>query len=404
MSTKSLIIFTVLVDIIGIGVIIPVLPFYVQSFGGSAVTLTLLLAVFSLCSFISSPILGVLSDRYGRRPILLASIASTALGWIIFAVAGNFFFLFLGRIIDGLAAGNISTAQACLSDIAKTDKERTSNLGLIGAMFGIGLIIGPLLGGVLGSMSHRTPFYFTGLLALVNFALAYWRLPETHPVSSRDNVVSQGFDRRHLNPFSPIVFGLRHRKLRPILIAWTLFGIAIAAQQSIFILYLHTVFGLTEYVSGFVFAGIGIVLSVNQGLFLKRFWLKRFPEPYLILLLLAVLGFSFVGLSSDIVVVFSITLLVHTVAQSVLRVVITSQAVAKAPSRRGEVLGILSAFTALSMVAGPLFAGALFESHPGAPFLVSAVIVFIAYMVVYVSRDGLTHRQLPLDVPAQELV
>jgi DHA1 family tetracycline resistance protein-like MFS transporter len=139
---KAIIFFTVLVDAIGIGIIIPVLPFYVASFGASAFMVTSLFAVFSFCSFSSNPLLGVLSDKYGRRPILVISIFSTSLGWFVFAGAFHSIFLFVGRIIDGLAAGNFSTAQSYLIDIAKTPKEKTHNIGLIGAAFGWGLYWG----------------------------------------------------------------------------------------------------------------------------------------------------------------------------------------------------------------------------------------------------------------------
>ena len=145
MNKKSIILLTVLIDVLGIGIIIPVLPFYVESFGASAFIVTMLFAVFSLFSFFSAPLLGAWSDRIGRRPVLIVSIASTALGWLVFAAATSIYWLFIGRIIDGLAAGNFPIAQSYLVDIAKTGKERTTNLGLIGAVFGIGLIVGPLL-------------------------------------------------------------------------------------------------------------------------------------------------------------------------------------------------------------------------------------------------------------------
>lgn len=159
---KLIILFTVFVDVIGIGVIIPILPFYVESFGASPLMVGLLFGVYSFFSFFSGPLLGSFSDRRGRRPVLIISILSSAIGWLVFASAKSIFFLFLGRIIDGLAVGNFSTAQSYLSDIAKNDKERTTNLGLVGAIFGIGFIIGPMLGGFLGSISETLPFWFVG--------------------------------------------------------------------------------------------------------------------------------------------------------------------------------------------------------------------------------------------------
>ena len=123
-SPKAIIVFTVFLDVLGIGLVIPTLAFYVESFGVSQNVISALFAVFSLCAFISSPILGMISDRFGRRPVLLASLASSAIGWLIFGLSGSIVGLFIGRIIDGLAAGNISTAQNYLIDISKSEKER----------------------------------------------------------------------------------------------------------------------------------------------------------------------------------------------------------------------------------------------------------------------------------------
>ena len=161
---KLVIMITVLIDVIGVGIVVPVLPFFVEQVGGGPQWVTRLFAVFSVCSFFSMPFLGSLSDRIGRRPILLISILSTAIGWLIFASAKSILFLFVGRIIDGLAAGNFSTAQSCLVDIARDEKERTSNLGIIGALFGAGLMVGPALGGVLGEISPTLPFWVVGFL------------------------------------------------------------------------------------------------------------------------------------------------------------------------------------------------------------------------------------------------
>lgn len=165
---KLIIIFTVLVDVIGFGIVIPILPFYVTGFGASATIVTLLFASFSFFAFFSSPLLGAVSDRIGRRPVLILSITSTAIGWFVFAGATSIPILFLGRIVDGAAAGNFSIAQSYLVDISENEEERTVNLGLIGAMFGIGFMLGPIIGGALAKVSHATPFWFAGGLATLN--------------------------------------------------------------------------------------------------------------------------------------------------------------------------------------------------------------------------------------------
>lgn len=155
---KSIILFTVLVDVIGFGIVIPILPFYVTEFGVSPTVVTLLFASFSLFSFISAPVFGAWSDRIGRRPVLILSIFSTAVGWFVFAGAQAVWMLFLGRIIDGAAAGNFTTAQSYMADISKSDSERTKNIGLVSAVFGVGFLLGPIVGGILSKVSHSFPF------------------------------------------------------------------------------------------------------------------------------------------------------------------------------------------------------------------------------------------------------
>lgn len=231
MSKKYIILFTVFVDILGLGIVIPVLPFYLQSFGASAIVVTMLFSIFSLCSFLSAPFLGALSDKVGRRPILIISIASTAIGWLVFSSAKVLWLLFLGRIIDGLAAGNLPIAQSYLTDIATTDKERTTNLGLIGGMFGLGLTIGPGIGGLLSHYGHTAPFWFASALSFVNLILAILFLPETHHHRDEDQKLE-------VNPFLPLWRAFKNKPLLPGFAAWFLFGAAVAIQQSVFALFL----------------------------------------------------------------------------------------------------------------------------------------------------------------------
>ncbi|MBW7888433.1 MAG: MFS transporter, partial [Bacteroidetes bacterium] len=194
---KLIIIFTVLVDVLGFGIVIPILPFYLTEFGAGPLTVTFLFSIFSFFSFLCSPFLGALSDRVGRRPILLLSIFSTAVGWFVFASATSILFLFIGRIIDGIAAGNFTIAQSYLVDISKNDKERASNLGIIGAAFGIGFMLGPLLGGILSKVSHSFPFYVAGGMALLNFIFAYFMLPETN--------FNRNTTKLRYNPIKPLI-------------------------------------------------------------------------------------------------------------------------------------------------------------------------------------------------------
>src|ERR687893_315964 len=172
---------TVFIDLVGFGIVIPVLPFYVEGtqFNATPRTVGILFASYSVMQLIFSPILGRLSDRYGRRPVLFFSLLGTSLGFFILGFATTLWMLFLGRIIDGITGGNISTAQAYIADVT-TPENRAKGMGLIGAAFGLGFIFGPAIGGIMGWwLGIHAPVIFAGLLALANAALLYFTLPET---------------------------------------------------------------------------------------------------------------------------------------------------------------------------------------------------------------------------------
>lgn len=377
MNRKLIILLTVLIDVLGIGIIVPVLPFYVESFGASAFIVTLLFAVFSFFSFFSAPLLGALSDKIGRRPVLITSIASTALGWLVFAAATNIYWLFIGRIIDGLAAGNFPIAQSYLIDIAKDDKERSANLGLIGAIFGIGFIIGPLLGGALSQISITTPFWFVGGLAIFNTILAYFSLPETNLNKNKDKKIS-------FSPFKPIIIAAKNANLRPSFIAWFLFGIAIAGQQSILSLYLAEAFNFNSFLISLVLGGTGIILVINQGVLLKKVWLKYFSEEKLIIYSIVILGISFLFTGIHLLLPLIIGLFLFSITHSVLRVSMTSQ-IARTSNNdeQGMILGVMSSVMSLSMIIGPLLAGSLFSINLSLPFWVSALVSFLAFIIIF---------------------
>lgn len=369
---KLIIVFTVLVEVIGFGIVIPILPFYVTSFGVTPFVVTLLFASFSFFAFLSAPFLGSLSDRIGRRPVLLVSIFSTSVGWFVFASATSVPMLFVGRIIDGAAAGNFTIAQSYLVDIARDDKERATNLGIIGAAFGIGLIVGPLLGGILSNISHEFPFWVAGVLALANAITAYFFLPETH----HDRGQHQ---RLTFNPLRPLYRATQDVTLRPLFLAWLLFALAFVTAQSVFALYSDAAFGFDSFKTGILFTVIGLFVALNQGILLKHFWLKRYSESSLEWGMLIVFGVGLLLMGSGVVWFFYLSLPFYALGQAVLRVVITSQVAGAAdPSIKGETLGILSALMSAAMIAGPLIGGALFEIDPHTPFFVGVCFVALA--------------------------
>src|SRR5882724_1852461 len=177
-SSLLLIFTTVFIDLIGFGIVIPVLPIYAEKFHASPLTIGFLLASFSLFQFFATPVLGRLSDKYGRRPILFLSLAGTSVAFLTMGLATSLWLLFAARILDGITGGNISTAQAYIADIT-TPENRAKGLGMIGAAFGLGFIVGPALGGLLSDFSYTAPFFFASALAAANAILLYFRLPET---------------------------------------------------------------------------------------------------------------------------------------------------------------------------------------------------------------------------------
>lgn len=379
---KLVILLTVLIDVIGIGIIVPVLPFYVESFGAKPFTITLLFGIFSLFSFLSAPFLGALSDRIGRKPVLIISLISTSIGWLVFSFARSIPILFIGRIIDGLAAGNFPIAQSYLVDISKDSKERTANLGLIGASFGIGFIVGPIIGGLLGNISHTLPFLVVGVMAGINSILAWIFLPETLSKANRnEGVVS-------INPLRPLLRAIKSRELLPSYASWTLFGLAAGGMQSVYAMYLQRTFGFTEFLVGLVFTITGVGIAINQGFAMKHFWLKKFKEPDLEFSMILFFGLGFILISIPSLVFFALGTLIMTFGQSVLRVVMISQISGGAKdNERGEVLGVTSALTSFSMIIAPVIAGFAFTYGRSLPFLISGMYMFISFIIVYFGRQ-----------------
>lgn len=373
---KLTIIITILIDVIGFSIIIPVLPFYVTSFGASALTMALLFSVFSLCSFFSAPLLGSLSDRIGRRPVMIISIASSVVGWYLFAFANSLAWLFAGRIIDGLAAGNLPTAQSYLSDLAKDKKERTQNMGLFGAAFGLGFLIGPFIGAVLSSYSHSLPFLAVAILSTINLISAIFFLPETKSREHRNK------EKMSLNPFAPIISAFKDSKLKTRHLIWFLFNLAATLQQTIFALYLFDQFGLTAAFVGYIMTFMGLVMIVNQGFLMQRVWLKYFKESSLEMIFTLIFALSYALMAVPNVFVLLLSLLPMIIGQSLLRVIMSSRASGIAGhQRRGEVLGIMSSIQSTAAIIGPLIAGLIYSKARPLPFLLAGAIMLSVFII-----------------------
>ncbi|MDX9970562.1 MAG: MFS transporter [Candidatus Gracilibacteria bacterium] len=379
LSPKFAVLLTVFVGVLGIGIIIPILPFYIESYNVGAFVVTSFFSIFAFCAFLSAPVIGALSDRFGRRPVMILSSFATSVGWIVFASAGSLTWLFVGRIIEGVASGNISAANSYLSDISKDSKDRTANLGLLGAVFGIGFIIGPALGGFLSKISLSFPFYFAAFLSVIATLLSIFILPESIKEKSKLKV--------SFNPFAPLKKILPMKKFRHYFIVWFVFNFGISIMQSVFALYLFSAFGFRELGSSIILAVIGLIIAINQGLLLRKFWIKNFKEKDLLFFGLLSLSIAFFFFSIGYLWVFIIGLLMNAFSQSLLRIVITSEVSGLCEENvRGETLGVLMSLSSLCMTMAPLLAGFLFEINIKIPFVIASIISFFAFVLVYFER------------------
>src|SRR5687768_3017730 len=213
---------TVFIDLVGFGIVIPVLPFYAEgtAFNATPRTIGLLFASYSVMQLIFSPVLGGLSDKYGRRPVLLLSIIGTGIGFLVLGLATTVFMLFVGRILDGITGGNISTAQAYIADIT-TIENRAKGMGLIGAAFGLGFIFGPAIGGILSRWGIHVPFLFAAGLCFANAILLYFKLPET--VTSQRPARNRAARGRG---FSQLIESLKQPRLSFVLTIYFLFVVS----------------------------------------------------------------------------------------------------------------------------------------------------------------------------------
>jgi DHA1 family tetracycline resistance protein-like MFS transporter len=365
---------TVFIDLIGFGIVIPVLPYYVEGtkFNASPRVVGLLFASYSVMQLIFTPILGRLSDKYGRRPILFLSLLGTSLGFFVMGFANTLWMLFAGRIIDGITGGNISTAQAYIADIT-TPENRAKGMGMIGAAFGLGFIFGPAIGGILSRWGISVPLFFAGGLALANAILLYFTLPETvtadHPAR---NSAANG-------RWSQLAASLKQPQLAYVLVIYFVFIVAFSIMTTSFALFTMFRFGYDASHNGYLFMYVGILGALVQGVLIGRL-VKRFGEVKLVIigaLLFAasLFLFPFVGPATGLA---TLLLLggVFSLGNSLATPSLTTLA-SKSAGRgeQGGVLGVTQSVASLARVIGPL---------------ISAFLIFSA--VATRGADGLLHQ------------
>ena len=356
---------TVALDLVGFGIIVPILGRYAERFGASGLTVGFLFASYSLAQLLFAPLLGRLSDHIGRKPVIVISLIGTAAGSFVTGAAGVLWLLFAGRIIDGASGGSLSVAQAAVADLAP-EEDRPGLIGMLGAAFGVGFVLGPAIGGLAALGGPHVPFYVAGVLASINAVAAMVRLPETRvPL---DRIHHRGLK----TPTSPI--------LRHLAVIGFITVIAFTAFEATFSLFGDRRFGLTEASSAAVFLGVGLVLVAIQGgaygRLVERFGTQRLFEVGL--------GLLIAGLAVTAVAkvwpVLILALLLLAIGQGVASPSITSLVTQHAPpERRGEALGFQQSAYAVGRVLGPPAAGAMFDRIGiWSPYLAGSVLCVAA--------------------------
>ena len=389
-SPVLFILITVVIDAMGIGLILPVMPDLIRETTGgtlaqAAVWGGILSTAFAAMQFLFGPVLGAVSDRFGRRPVLLVSLVVMAADYVVMALAGTIWLLLAGRIVGGVTAATHSTASAYMADISAPHK-KARNFGLIGAAFGLGFVLGPVIGGLLAKWGTRAPFVAAAILAVANAAFGWFVLRET--VTDR---IRRRFEWRRANPFGAIRAVSRLAGVGPLIWVYFLYHFATVVYPAIWAYFTAARFGWSPGLIGVSLAVYGLSLAVVQG-FLVGPAIRFFGDARTVLLgliievvALVVLGFISSGLL--------LLLLIPVTALGAIGLPalqgILSRAVAD--NAQGELQGVLTSLTAVAMVLAPLVMTQTFASFtradaaiylPGAPFLLSAVIMALA-LVLY---------------------
>ena len=375
-----ILVFIVFIDLIGFGLVIPLLPFYAVRFGATAPEVTWLMATYSLMQLLAAPFWGGLSDRLGRRPVLMASMAASALAYVWLGAANQLWMLFAARALAGACAGNIAAAQAYIADITKPE-ERAHGMGMIGAAFGFGFIIGPALGGFLAGNDPATanleaPAWVAACLSFAALCGVIFVLRESHPR-----------ERRGLAPPVGRIGLIRNTLRRPdlsrLILIFFLVILAFAAMESIFALWALRQLDWGPEKVGYVFAYLGLLSAVMQGGLTRRLT-KRYGEERLLLcgLVLLAAGLGIVPFSRDLVVLavaFAVLAIGLGLSQPAMNSLISRRA---GREEQGAVMGVTQSTGSFARVIGPPLAGYLFAyvGH-SSPFLWGAALVLAALLI-----------------------
>jgi MFS transporter, DHA1 family, tetracycline resistance protein len=394
-QAKTFLIMTIIIDSMGIGLIGPVMPALLKELGNTGVSTAaiwggLLATSFAFMQFCFGPLLGNLSDSYGRRPVLLVSLFVMVIDYLIMGYAASIWVLFIGRLVGGVTAATHSTAMAYMADISKNN-EKAQNFGLIGAAFGIGFVLGPLLGGVLGEFSSRAPFFAAAGLAFLNLCLGYFVLPET--ITDKNK---RPFNLYRANPLSALRQLRRINGVGRLLLILFIYDVAFYVYPAIWSYWSEEKFGWGPIQIGYSFAAFGLCMAFTQGYLMKKI-IRYIGEnkTVKITLYINIISFFFIAFITDswmiwvLIPVISLGVISGPALQGLM-----SQAVPD--NQQGELQGLLTSITAIGMIISPLlmtFTFGFFTGvgnyvyFPGSPFIISFILVILC-IILYSKRSN----------------
>ena len=379
---------TILIDVIGLGIILPVMPKLIEQLTGEGVSQAAryggyLTFAYAAAQFFFAPVVGGLSDRYGRRPVLLASLLGLGCDYIFLALAPTLSWLFVGRVVAGITGASFTTATAYIADVS-TPEKRAQNFGLVGAAFGVGFIIGPTIGGLLGSYGARVPFVVAAGLSLLNFLYGLFFVPESLPASQR-----RPFEWARANAVASLLRLRKYPQILGLVVALVLLYLAGSATQSVWTFYTILKFKWTEHLIGYSLGAVGVGALVVQG-GLVRVLIPKLGSARAIAvgILCYLAGFVLFAFATKGWMMFAITAVYSLggLAGPAMQGSISGQV---PPSEQGELQGALTSLVSATGVVGPLIMTSLFAwftrpaaplYFPGMPFLAGAVLTLLALL------------------------
>jgi multidrug resistance protein len=383
-SPLAIIFITVFIDLVGFGIVLPLLPYYAETYGASALAIGCLSTSYSLMQFIFTPVWGRLSDRFGRRPLILLSLAGSCVGFLIFGLARNLVFLFAGRMVAGIAGAIIPTTNAYIADVT-TPENRARGMGLVGAAFGLGFILGPAIGGILAPYGYDKPALLASAMAGINLVFAYFKLPESITDDIRRRASKRRFD------LQTLIDALRHPRIGLLLAMYFVVTFAFANMEATFGLLNEHRYGLSARQTGYLFTFIGLLMSLMQGVLVGRF-VKLWGERWCIVLgtFTMIFGLGLLPFAPNIALYCGVLALLSFGTG------INNPSITGLLSRnshadeQGGIMGIAQSMASLGRIIGPIWGGYAFGALGFRwPFISAALFMTMAFLL---GLKSLTHE------------